>query len=352
MKPVKFGVIHESTQMIAICVYRRASAVLFVCRVDARTNGTKIPLSWQHLSPKGVMHMNTQWNFFTQQGPLSNPGDDAHLYADLPTDIAELCKVVQGTTVHIFWAERYGLHLSPERQGEVQLRSMPRRLARMIELDPSPLTQARPLERKLVGNCRDFSLMLVSILRHQGVPARARCGFGAYFLPNHYEDHWVCEYWNATQNRWVLVDAQLDAFQCEQMKVPFNPLDVPRDQFIVGGKAWQMCRSGQADPDQFGIFDMHGLGFVAGDFIRDVASLNRVELLPWDCWGIIETPLDAFKPDDWTFLDQLAALTSGDVPDFAAVQALYENDARLKVNGSVRSYVAGGPLNDEIPTAA
>jgi hypothetical protein len=297
------------------------------------------------------MQMNTQWNFFAQQSPLSNPGTYAYLYQDLPTDIAALCKVVQGTTIHIFWAERYGCPLSPERQEEVQLRLMPRRLARMLELDPAPLTQVRPLERKLVGNCRDFSLMLASILRSQGVPARARCGFGAYFMPNHFEDHWVCEYWNADQQRWILVDAQLDPFQCEQMKVPFDPLDVPRDQFIVGGKAWQMCRSGQADPDQFGIFNLHGLDFVRGDFIRDVASLNKVELLPWDCWGIIETPNEALSAADLALLDHLADLTSADVPDFDAVQALYTTDARLRVTGTVHSYVAGDPLNVEIPTA-
>ena len=91
------------------------------------------------------------------------------------------------------------------------------------------------------------------------VPARARCGFGAYFLPNHYEDHWVAEYWNAAEERWVLVDAQLDEFQRREMQVAFDPLDVPRDQFIVGGAAWKMCRSGVADPDSFGIFDMRGL---------------------------------------------------------------------------------------------
>ena len=41
-----------------------------------------------------------------------------------------------------------------------------------------------------MGNCRDFSTMLCTVLRYQNTPARARCGFGAYFLPDHYEDHW------------------------------------------------------------------------------------------------------------------------------------------------------------------
>ena len=148
--------------------------------------------------------------------------------------------------------------------------------------------------------------------------------------------------WDAEKQRWALVDAQLDAFQCEALKVPFDPLDVPRDQFIVGGRAWQMCRSGKADPESFGIFDMHGLGFVRGDFVRDVAALNKVELLPWDCWGIIEKEtLD--DPDDLALLDALAELTAGDVPELARVQALYNADARLRMDGTVTSYTGSGP---------
>ncbi len=285
--------------------------------------------------------MNADLTYFTQPGRMTDPGPQTNLLEDLPSAIADLCKLVQGTTIHIFWAERYGINLPPERQAEVQLRSLERRLKRMMELDPRPLTDARPLDKKVVGNCRDFTLLLVSILRHQGVPARARCGFGVYFLPNHYEDHWVCEYWDAAQGRWGLVDAQLDDYQCIAMKILFDPLDVPRDQFIVGGKAWQMCRSARADPESFGIFDMHGLGFVRGNLVRDIAALNKVELLPWDCWGIIEAP-EPISPGDLIFLDQLAGLTCDDVPNFDQVHSLYESDARLRMDGTLHSYTNEG----------
>ncbi|HSL45671.1 MAG TPA: transglutaminase family protein [Anaerolineales bacterium] len=283
----------------------------------------------------------TDMTYFAQHGKITRPGPYAHLYADLPSDVPSLVRVVQGLVIHVFWAERYGLSLPPERQAEVQLRSMERRLARTLELDPSPLTAPRPNEKKIVGNCRDFSVTLASMLQSKGVPARPRCGFGAYFLPNHYEDHWICEYWNKAEQRWVLVDAQLDELQQSVLKISFDPLDVPRDQFIVGGAAWKMCRSGQADPDQFGIFDMHGMDFVKGDFIRDVAALNKVELLPWDCWGMIFTEYVALPPDDLSMLDRLADLTCADVPDFAAVRQLYESDPRLRVNESIQSYVNG-----------
>ncbi len=288
--------------------------------------------------------MTVSHDFFAQHGRMSDPGRYEYAFADLPTSIPDLVRVVQGVTVHVFWAERYGLRLTDERRAEVQLRTVEARLARTLELDPRPLTEPRPLDKRLVGNCRDFSLLLASMLRHQGVPARARCGFGVYFLPDHFEDHWVAEYWDGEQGRWVLVDAQLDPFQREVLKPPFDPLDVPRDQFIVGGLAWQLCRDGRADPDHFGIFDMHGLWFVRGNLVRDVAALNRVELLPWDCWGLINGEDAALTADDWALLDRLAALTRGDVAECEAVRDLYEREPRLRVGSEIRSYVDGQPL--------
>jgi Transglutaminase-like superfamily len=279
--------------------------------------------------------------YFSQYGKMTHPGPYTHLYSDLPSDMPSLVQVVQGLMVHVFWAEHYGLNLSEERKAEVQLRSMERRLARTLALDPRPLATPRANEQKIVGNCRDFSVTLASMLQSKGIPARPRCGFGAYFLPNHHEDHWVCEYWKEGEGRWVLVDAQLDELQQNVLETSFNTLDVPRDQFIVGGAAWKTCRGGQTDPNQFGIFDMHGMDFVKGDFLHDVAALNKVELLPWDCWGIILTEYATLPPDDLSMLDRLADLTCADVPDFDMVRQLYESDPRLRVGDSIQSYVNG-----------
>lgn len=287
--------------------------------------------------------MNSSLEYFTRQGRMSDPGDCVSFYKDLPSSIADLLKLVQGVTIHVFWTERYGFKAPAERMDELQLRSMEKRLRHTKELDPRSLIEARPIEKKLLGNCRDHSLLLVSLLRHQGIPARARCGFGAYFIPDHFEDHWVVEYWNEEQSRWILVDAQLDELQSNALKIPFNPLDVPRDQFIVGGKAWQMCRSGEQDPQKFGIFDMNGLGFVRGNLVRDVASLNKMELLPWDCWGVILTEsLD--NPDDLAVLDEVASLSAGDIPHFETLRTRYESDSRFRVDDTLLSYVNGNMI--------
>ena len=171
------------------------------------------------------------------------------------------------------------------------------------------------------------------LLRHQGVPARARCGFGVYFVPNHYEDHWVAEYWNAAKEGWVLVDAQLDQLMLDALKIRFDPLDVSRDQFIVAGQAWQMCRSGQANPDDFGIFQWHGLWFVRGNVVRDLLSFNKVEILPWDGgWGVMSKREEEATPEDAAFelIDRMAALTLRGDEAFVEIRALYESDERLR----------------------
>jgi hypothetical protein len=276
--------------------------------------------------------------YYAGQGRITDPGEHAGLFDGLPDEMPALCRAVQGVLLHIFWAERYGVSLTDERKQEVQLRHVARMLPRMCELDDRPLSIARPPERRLVGNCRDFSTLLCAILRHQGVPARARCGFGRYFTPGRYEDHWVCEYWNATEQRWMMVDAQLDEVQRQVLGITFDLCDVPRGQFLPGGKGWQLCRAGQADPDCFGIFDMHGLWFVRGDMVRDLASLNKVELLPWDCWGLIEGEDKSLSEDDMALLDRVAALTLAGNEAFPATRALYEGEARLRVPPVIRSW--------------
>ena len=287
--------------------------------------------------------------YFATPGVMTSPDSYAALFGCLPSEIGPLCRDIQGLIIHVHWLERYGVQLPKPRFGELQLRSVAAKLARIGELDPRPLTEARTIDRRLVGNCRDFSVMLASILRYRGIPARVRCGFARYFLPDHYEDHWVCEYWNAELQRWILVDSQLDDLQRSVLAVEFDPLDVPRDQFLPGGEAWRLCRAGLADPDKFGIFDMHGLWFIRGNLVRDVASLNKIELLPWDCWGLVDAREENLSATDLALLDQAAELTRGDVPEWESVRQLYESDQRLRVPSVIRSYTDAGVQEARLP---
>jgi hypothetical protein len=268
---------------------------------------------------------------YLSTGPLTDPLDLAPRLANLPPALPELCRVVQGLMIHVFWAERYGTTVDAARAEALQHRSAAWKLGRILELDARDLTTPRPVDRRLVANCRDFTLLLVTFLRYQGVPARARCGFATYFGPDHYEDHWVCERWDEARGEWLLADAQLDQLQVAALGIDFDPLDVPRDRFVVGGSAWRLCRAGEADPDSFGVHDMHGLWFVRDDLLRDVAALQNAEMLPWDRWGLAGATDEAITSADDALLDRLAELTSHNPTDTDELAAIYESDPRLQV---------------------
>jgi hypothetical protein len=94
-----------------------------------------------------------------------------------------------------------------------------------------------------------------------------------------------------------------------------------------------MCRSGRANPESFGLTHVHlqGLWFIAGNVLRDLASLNRMEMLPWDVWGLMSMDDAALTEDKKALLDKVAALTLAGDEALPEVRKIYESDERLRV---------------------
>lgn len=100
----------------------------------------------------------------------------------------------------------------------------------------------------------------------------------------------------------------LDAFQQKALELRFDPLD------------------------------MWGPWFIRGNIPRDIASLNKVEMLPWDGWGT--EALEAPPPEEET--DGLAAYSAE--ADFEKMRELYESDDRVRVPDEITSYLPSGPV--------
>lgn len=81
-------------------------------------------------------------------------------------------------------------------------------------------------------------------------------------------------------------------------------LDLGRDEFVVAGDAWLGHRDGTIDADTCGlsVLDEHGDWWIAGNLLRDVASLLGVETRPWDVWGAMREPGDPAAPAEPTVL--------------------------------------------------
>ena len=236
-------------------------------------------------------------DFYRQQTTTSAPGACEPLYDDLPADIPSLARVLHGILIHMWWIseQNYGLTLGDLKAagrdilGEISLATTEEMLERIIELDPRPLNQRRDPNARLVGNCRDYSLLLVSILRSRGIPARARTGAATYFVQDKpdFEDHWICEYWNTEDVRWQQVDAQIDGVMRATMNLRCDPTDLPPGAFLTGWQCYDALSSGRVKPAQLGYGpDFNGMQYVRQKLLADLASVTGQEILPWAAWGI------------------------------------------------------------------
>ncbi|MEU0033759.1 transglutaminase domain-containing protein [Streptomyces sp. NPDC006333] len=269
-------------------------------------------------------------DFDLTQSAYSDPGGlDV---SRLPRDPGRLASLVRDVIIHRLEGERFGYVIPEERLHEdAEARYVTELLRVLRARRDAPLTVPRAPAERFVGTCRDFALLLSSLLRATGTPARVRCGFATYFQGGFHDDHWVTEYRHPDGGA-RLVDAQvLDP----SYDLPFDPLDVPRDRFLVAGDAWRACRTGRAAPGRFGVSHLDGLTglwFVRSAVLRDVAARNGVEVLPWDGWGPEVLDDAALTEDDIALIDAVTAAGSE-----GELRRLYR-DPRLTVPDEIVSY--------------
>lgn len=278
--------------------------------------------------------------FYTVQSVFSDPNKLVSYYTDLPASPAELARTVRNLLFHRLEGDIFDYRIPEDRlRGDAETRYVDDILGIIAERDSAPLSEPRQFADRFVGICRDFALLHCSMLRHVGIPARVRSGFADYFGADGFHfDHVVNEYWD-DEHGWRLADAQLaDARVIEALGIDFDPLDVPRDRFLVAGQSWHMMRAGEADPSSFGLppeeGGLSGEWFVAGNVRLDLAAINKVEPLVWDIWGpevVEDERLSAAAAD---LYDQVAELLRGEVP-FDMVRAVFVGHDALRTPSTV-----------------
>ena len=257
--------------------------------------------------------------------------------ADGRPSIAAVVAAVQGLLVYDLVATPfYGIELSPERAEDINVRSVAELLDRAWSIAPRPLGERRPPAERVTGRCNTYAKLTVAILRACDVPARARCGFGAYFRRGYFEDHWVAEYWDDASSRWIMVDAQLDDAWIGAIGFGGDPLDLRDDEFVTAGRAWTEWRSGTADAERYGLsaINEHGVFWIAGNLRLDVTALNKIEMLPWDVWGAHWEPHEPI-PDDLSLFDTMSALANDPDRNLPALRDLSDRDPRVHIPGEV-----------------
>jgi hypothetical protein len=277
-------------------------------------------------------------SYYATQSPITDPGALGHLFADLPRTVPEMAGVVRGLC--LAYGERHKYPIQNERLLETNSHYVRTILGKIVALDRRPLLEIRPPDKRFMASCSDFVSLLCAMARFQGIPARKRVGFVAYFTtarPGFFRSHEIAEYWEPETGRWRRVDPSLDEIAISANSITFDPDDLPADRFIPAGRVWQACRKGQSDPDMFGNEESRGPGVVRANLILDLAAMNKRELLNWDRFGWMERPFEAFREAEREVLDRLAELLQAENEEaFAELQALYAREEGLQVPRVIR----------------
>ena len=280
--------------------------------------------------------------YYREQSWFTDPCGYATLYIELPHDVPSLARVVQGLLIPPYTALlRDQYHVDPEAIDNEPFGPFgPRRMEELIEriqvLHAAPLSVERPPVLRIGVICRNYAVLLTSMLRQQGIPARVRVGFGGYFASAYAVDHRITEYWDETVRRWVRADAMIDAVQRAAGHITFDTLDMgPGDPYWLAGEVWRRCRAGELDPRDFGDSDTdRGMPPIRYALLHDFAYLNKCEVLGCDDWGeLIGKPEADLTSADLALLDQIADLTTRADTPLDELRALFAKSAYGQVVG-------------------
>lgn len=267
------------------------------------------------------------------------------LQHDLPAGIGQLGRLVKQQVIHsgTLSAGREGVQTNPAygnirevpwyRQGEDDY--FPTAAAILAELyrrDPRGFVADRAVENKLIITCRFVAILMATILKSRGIPARVRAGYAPYIRPDGMEDHWITQYWHAPEERWITIDADTSL-----EKRPFDPFDMPPGTFGFAADTWLAAREGRQDANAYAMNGLSALESLATHVFFDFHCLMNNEITYLLAPVFITSDFNKAEEEKLREIDALAHLMQQPDENFAQLQTLWETKRDFR-------FLRGSPL--------
>ncbi|MDH6269329.1 hypothetical protein M2360_004757 [Rhizobium sp. SG_E_25_P2] len=289
-----------------------------------------LDLNWKETS----MHTS----FYASQSLYSDPGPHRETLSRAGDEPNAVARWINSWMQHPRGPESRRWGFQPEQFADLELRSVAELLSAAVSRELLDGPQHR--SAKVGGLCRDFALLAVSRFRLGGVPARLCVGFADYLAPGYWEDHWLCEWRDG--GRWKRLDVEFAGLE----GIPFDAQDVPGERFMTADEAWLRLKGEPGIALQLGVasLGLAGEWFVAGSLFRQMAALRKLELKPWDYWGLsadLSRDSRSWPQEAHKTLDQLAArLTNAHVAGVGEPRSVTD----WSLPGKVVSFPRGEPV--------
>ena len=268
-------------------------------------------------------------DFYRQYSSFTAPGEYEYLYKNLPDSLPELCSLVKSQFIHpIVELPQYRDQIPKERWNETEKYTTVKSVLQgLLSYDSRGFVKDRKPEDRLVLGCRENSLLLASILKYRGIPARVRYGHAAYLIPGFHTNHVICEVWNKNNQRWMLVDPST------------NMIDFSREEFAFGNDSWLKMKKGEIDPNLYGIpgkfSNNNGLVTIATMVCLDLASVLGNEYTIYQYAPIVDYAFDNNKklPEDQIeILNRISKLMkSFNAENLSKLQEIYDNTPQIQI---------------------
>ncbi len=203
-------------------------------------------------------------------------------------------------------------------------------LAELYRRDKRGFVADRAEKDKLVVTCRFTSILMASILKSKGIPARVRSGFSPYFnlFGNKSTDHWINQYWSKKEKRWITidVDGSLEDY------VKFNLYDMPEGVFEFPADSLLAVREGKTDGERFlNANGRTGLAIIAWELFYDFHCLMNNEVNYLHRPKYILEGFDKLTKEELEEIDDFATLMQHPDDNFDKLVKIWNENRKFRI---------------------
>jgi hypothetical protein len=202
--------------------------------------------------------------------------------------------------------------------------------AELFRMDQRGFIPDRAVEHKLVLCCRYVSVLMTAILKAKGYAARCRAGYAPYIKEGVSLDHWIIEYYDEKQGRWITIDA--DGFW-KDSELSFDQYDIPKDSFDFAGSTWLDIRAGKTDGSKFIYADGLGTNSYKALLLYLFYDLNAImnQELTFSFVPYMWIHFDELTEEDYKEIDRVAILLCDPDENFDELYDIWNVDKKWRL---------------------
>ncbi len=202
-------------------------------------------------------------------------------------------------------------------------------IAGILRLEGVGFTKNRDVTKRITVSCRQASVLFSAILKAKGIPCRSRAGFMDFGdAGESYMEHWVNEYWDFGESRWVLAD--VDSYYEYEPRFGYSQFDLPRRKFVTASEAWLGLRKGTLHK-KLDVFSSDPLEGVCEYLFMDFHALMNNEIFYSYQPLYLRGGIRNLSEEELGELDELAKLLAEPDENRERIERLWQDNEKFSI---------------------